>query len=77
MGESFTLRGDHPAKPEDFEFGRMFEVLSAKLVEGKQLRAHTPKVGKGGLKGVFDGLDDLRHGQVSGVKLVYRVGETA
>lgn len=45
-----------------------------KLVASKQISVHPPKLGKGGLEGVLDGLQQLREGKVSGMKLVYRVG---
>jgi hypothetical protein len=34
-------------------------------------------VGSGGLEGVLKGLDELREGKVSGVKLVYKIDESA
>ena len=53
-----------------------FWELSTKLIASKQIAAHPPKVGKDGLKGVLSGLEELKSGKVSGVKLVYRVDET-
>jgi NADPH:quinone reductase-like Zn-dependent oxidoreductase len=77
MGEAFDKFGGHsPAKPEDFEHAKMFWELSEKLITAGQITAHPPKVGKDGLVGVFDGLQQFREGKVSGVKLVYRVEET-
>jgi len=67
---------DFPASKEDFEFAKMFWELSTKLVASKQISVHPPKVGKGGLKGVLEGMQEMREGKVSGVKLVYKVGET-
>jgi hypothetical protein len=46
------------------------------LIASAQLAVHPPKVGKDGLKGVLDGMEQLRQGKVTGVKLVYRVDET-
>lgn len=54
-----------------------FIDISSKLLASAQIAVHPPKVGKGGLQGVLEGLDDLKEGKVSGVKLVYRVGETS
>jgi hypothetical protein len=34
---------------------------------------HPVKLGSGGLEGVLDGLDQLKEGKVSGVKLVYKI----
>lgn len=76
-GEAFSYRNKEvPAKPEDFEFGKKFWDLSTKLIEAGRIKVHQPKVGKDGLVGVFDGLQQFREGKVSGVKLVYRVSET-
>lgn len=47
-----------------------------KLVGSSQISVHPPKVGKDGLKGVLQGMDDLKEGRVSGVKLVYKISET-
>ncbi len=74
VGEAFTIGSNHfPAKPEDFEFAKMFWDLSAKLlVEGK-VKVHKPSVNEGGsgLEGVLKGLQLMREGKVSGRKLVY------
>ena len=42
------------------------------LAEGK-LKPHPVSVESGGLESVLDGLDDMRQGNVSGEKLVYKV----
>lgn len=78
MGEAFDKFGHHfPASSEDFEHAKMFWALSEKLITAGQITAHPPKVGKDGLQGVFDGLQQFREGKISGVKLVYRVEETS
>jgi hypothetical protein len=64
---------DMPAKPQDFEFAKTFWELATKLLASQQLTVHPTQVGSGGLEGVLDGLDQLKEGKVSGVKLVYRV----
>lgn len=66
---------DMPAKPEDFEFGKTFWDLATKLITSQQITVHPVKVGKGGLEGVLDGLEQLKAGNVSGVKLVYKISE--
>ena len=53
-----------------------FWEISSKLIASAQLAVHPPKVGKDGLEGVLDGMEQLRQGKVTGVKLVYRVDET-
>jgi hypothetical protein len=76
FGEAFDKLGAHvPAKPEHFEHGKMFWQLSEELVRAGKLKPHPVKVGKDGLVGVFDGLQQMREGKVSGVKLVYRIEE--
>ncbi|KAF2720107.1 GroES-like protein [Polychaeton citri CBS 116435] len=76
-GEAFDFGGHaFPEKPEDFEFAKLFWDLSTKLITSKQIKVHSPKVSKDGLKGVVDGLQQLKEGKVSGVKLVYRVDDT-
>lgn len=76
-GEAFKWAGgmDMPAKPEDFEFAKMFWDLATKLITSQQITVHPTKVGTGGLEGVLDGLEQLKEGKVSGVKLVYRIAE--
>jgi hypothetical protein len=64
---------DMPAKPQDFEFAKTFWELATKLLASQQLTVHPVKVGSGGLEGVLDGMNQLKEGKVSGVKLVYRV----
>lgn len=78
MGEAFTFAGGMqiPAKPEDFEFGKKFWDLSTKLFAEKKVSVHPPKVGGEGLKGCFDGMQQLKEGNVSGTKLVYKVADT-
>lgn len=71
-GEAFTFGpADIPAAPQDFEFGKTFWEMSTGLFAEGKVKVHRPEVRKGGLKGVFDGLNDLKEGKVSGVKLVY------
>ena len=64
-----------PAKPEDFEFGKMFWELSRELLEGGKVKVHKPSVDKlgSGLSGVIEGMDFMRQGKVSGEKLVFTV----
>lgn len=78
VGEYFKFAGgmEIPAKPEDFEFGKMFWELSTKLIASGQLTVHPPRVGGKGLVGVLDGMQQMKEGKVSGVKLVYKVDET-
>jgi hypothetical protein len=43
--------------------------------EGK-LKPHPQRVGSGGLLGAIEGMQEMRVGNYSGEKLVYRVDET-
>lgn len=73
FGEEFKKWGPFPAKPEDYEFGKMFwEMTRGLLAEGK-VKAARQDVNRGGkgLEGVLKGLQEMREGKVSGVKLVY------
>jgi len=77
FGEAFDKLGAHvPAKREDFEFTAMFWRLTENLVKEGKIKPHPIRVGGEGLVGVFDGMQQMREGKVSGVKLVYRVEET-
>ncbi|KXX73826.1 Protein TOXD [Madurella mycetomatis] len=78
FGEYFRVAGgrEFAARPEDFEFGRMFWELSERLITDGRIRVHPPEIGKDGLRGVFEGLQAMREGRVSGRKLVYRIDET-
>ena len=65
-----------PVKKEDFEFAKMWMgLVDGLLAEGK-LKVHPPSVRGKGLEGALEGMQEMREGKVSGVKLVYRVSET-
>ncbi|KAF2487513.1 putative zinc-binding oxidoreductase ToxD [Neohortaea acidophila] len=77
VGEAFKFGpAEMPAKPEDFEFTKGFVDVSTRLLASSQISVHPAQVGKGGLQGVLEGLELLKAGKVSGVKLVYKVDET-
>ena len=65
-----------PAKPADYEYGKMFWKLTEELIAAEKIKAHRITVGNGGLHGVLDGIQMLRDGKVSGTKLVYRIEDT-
>jgi hypothetical protein len=62
-----------PAKPEDFEFGKMFWELSRGLLEEGKLKVHKPAVNKygTGFEGILKGMEAMKEGKVSGEKLVF------
>ncbi|KAK3712160.1 hypothetical protein LTR37_009251 [Vermiconidia calcicola] len=62
-----------PGNPDDFEFGaRMYAVAERLFREGK-VSVHPPKVSSDGLEGVLGGLEAVKNGKASGVKLVYKL----
>ena len=73
VGEAFDWRGGKriEVQPGHWEFARDFWALSEGLFAEGKLKVHRPEVRKGGLEGVMQGLEDLKEGRVSGVKLVY------
>ncbi|KAK0717742.1 putative zinc-binding oxidoreductase ToxD [Lasiosphaeria miniovina] len=64
---------DIPGNPDEFEFGKAFWPLAEALLAEGRIRVHPVQVGEGGLEGVFEGLQAMREGKVSGKKLVYRI----
>jgi NADPH:quinone reductase-like Zn-dependent oxidoreductase len=73
FGENFKKWTDLPAKPEDFEFGKMFWELARQLLAEGKVKPARRDVNRGGkgLEGVLKGLQEMREGKVSGVKMVY------
>jgi len=74
-GEALTDYG-RTATKEDFEFGVMFWKLAGKLLEQGKLKVHPLSVRPNGLRGVLEGLKEMREGKVSGEKLVYKIADT-
>ena len=74
VGEPYVFLGrDVPAKPDELEFASKFVSLSENLLANgtvKPIKLAVNKTGTG-LDGVLAGLDELRQGSVSAVKLVY------
>lgn len=62
-----------PAKPEDFEFGKGWWEEARELLANGKVKVHKPEVNQGGkgLEGALGGMQHMREGKVSGVKLVY------
>jgi NADPH:quinone reductase-like Zn-dependent oxidoreductase len=74
VGESLKIGPqDIPAKPEDFEFAKMFWEFARSLLQEGKVKVHRISVNEGGegLEGVLKGMDMMRQGKVSGKKLVY------
>jgi len=72
LGETYEKMGRKTeAKPDHYEFGKMFWAQASDLFAKGKLTVHPPEIRKGGLEKIWDGLEDLRNNKVSGVKLVY------
>ena len=67
---------EFPAEQQDFDFAKKFGGIAEKLLAEGKFKVHPPSVRKDGLKGVLEGLQELREGKVSGAKLVYKISET-
>lgn len=74
LGEAFDKFGmSFPAIPENYKFAqKAFNVAEGLLAE-KKLKVHPVKIGAKGLEGVFEGLQTMREGGVSGFKLVHQL----
>lgn len=70
IGEKYNDRV--PASQEDYDFGAKFWKLAENLINSGKIKTHPVEVRKG-LEGVPQGLNDLKDGKVSGVKLVFTV----
>ncbi|OCK76399.1 zinc-binding oxidoreductase alcohol dehydrogenase [Lepidopterella palustris CBS 459.81] len=77
FGKAFKF-GDRqlPASHDDFEFGKIFFDVTEKLLAEGRLKTHTERVGRDGLQGALEGLQEMQAGRVRGEKLVYRLAET-
>jgi hypothetical protein len=75
-GERFVIEEQEwVASPEDFELGNIFATLAERLLNENLIKSHPVQLMEGGLEGVLDGMQYLKDGKVSGVKIVYRIGE--
>lgn len=74
LGEAFQKFGKKfEANPDDLAFSSKFSAVSQKLIEEKKIRAHRHEAREGGLDGILAGLEDMKNGKISGVKVVYRI----
>ncbi|KAH6856972.1 chaperonin 10-like protein [Chaetomium sp. MPI-CAGE-AT-0009] len=73
IGEPINKGQLMPGIPEDYEYGKMFWEVARGLLEQGKLKPARADVNRGGkgLEGVLVGLQELKAGKVSGVKLVY------
>ncbi len=76
LGEPFDYEGElWEAVPEDWELGKRFVVVVEEFLEKGMIKNHPTSLRSGGLEAVLSGMEELKSGKVSGVKLVYRVDE--
>jgi NADPH:quinone reductase-like Zn-dependent oxidoreductase len=74
LGETFHKGGkEFPANKEHLEFQTKFWKLSGELLAQGKFKTHPVELREGGLDKILDGVDDLKQGKVSGVKLVYKM----
>lgn len=73
IGEAINKGQPIPAIPADYEFGKKFWELSRELLAEGKIKPARTEVNRGGkgLEGVLVGLQEMKAGKVSGVKLVY------
>ncbi|KAF2870196.1 oxidoreductase-like protein [Massariosphaeria phaeospora] len=77
LGKAFTKFGmDLPAIPPHFDSGVKFWKLSNELLAAGKIKPHPVALRSGGLSGIPDGLAEHGRGEVSGVKLVYKLSDT-
>lgn len=75
MNEAFEIEGEvWPADEEDFELGKKFFSLTEKLLEQGIIKSH-PLSMRQGIEGILGGMQEMKDGKYSGVKLVYRIGD--
>ncbi|CAJ0548433.1 Ff.00g020460.m01.CDS01 [Fusarium sp. VM40] len=77
IGENFQIGGiDVPANALDHDFAVKFAKIAGELLMQGKLVAHPVSHQKGGLEKVLEGVDMMRRGSVSGVKLVYTISDS-
>jgi hypothetical protein len=76
IGEAFEIEGKlWPAVPENFELAKKFNSVVEKLLEQGLIKNHPVSMRDGGLDAILGGMQELKEGKVSGVKVVYRIGQ--
>lgn len=62
-------------RPKDRDFAERWFEYSESLLDVGLIEAHPVEERGGGLEGVINGLNVVRRGELSGVKLVYRIAD--
>lgn len=74
FGESFEFFGQtHEPVPADYDICRKYGPLVTSLIADGRLKASRFEVREGGFEGIFEGLQVLREGKNSAMKLVYQI----
>ena len=73
---SKTFSISHLVFAKYHRFGKIFWELAERVLAEKKVKVHPVDIRPGGLKGVLEGMEEMRQGKVSGKKLVYKVAET-
>ncbi|KIW27416.1 uncharacterized protein PV07_07154 [Cladophialophora immunda] len=76
-GEPFIYEGElFEAHPDHLVFGSSFARVAERLWREGKWTPHPQRIERGGLRGVTNGMQQMREGKVSGEKLVYVIEET-
>jgi hypothetical protein len=73
-GELFEISGEvFPPVLEDYELAKKFYALTEKLVEDGKIKPHPADI-RVGIENIMDGMQEMKDGKHSAVKLVYTIG---
>lgn len=80
MGEDWQIDYNSEAKqvpgnPEHLVWMKKWIPVAERLLHEGKWRPHRQDIREGGFEGILQGLEDLKNGKISGVKVVYRVAE--
>jgi NADPH:quinone reductase-like Zn-dependent oxidoreductase len=77
IGETFEKFGQRFESTQTyFDFAQMWATEAVKYIESGQVKVHPISLRKDGLKGALKGMAEMKHGNYSGEKLVFRIDET-
>lgn len=75
-GEEFVIESERwPAVPEDLEFAKNFMIVAEQLLLDGKIKPHPADV-RHGIENILSGMQEMKEGKHSGVKLVYRIGSS-
>ena len=76
LGRPFIYEGaEWPFASDDYDLAKRFAVLAEELLEQGKIKPHPATVRNGGLEAILAGIEDIRHGKISGEKLVYVIAD--